>query len=134
MKMPGQAADRIGIALLLAGGAMTLLLNFLPTPQPTAQEIAIASKVEMRQATEAQAACEIYRASGDTSSFKLIKAIRTASGDLCLQYRLDAKAGAFIAIGPTTTAGQSQIQDAATCDGVRGKEITRTIRDRIKSC
>lgn len=131
-----QAADRIGIVLLLAGGALTLLLNFLPAPQQqTAQETAIPRTVDTQQATEAQVACEIYKASGGTSSFKLIKAVRTPSGDLCLQYQLDAKAGAFIAIGTSTAAsGQHQIQDAATCDGLRGKEITRLIRDRIKSC
>ncbi|MCX7364238.1 MAG: hypothetical protein NTV97_20690 [Alphaproteobacteria bacterium] len=133
--MHGQAADRIGIALLLAGGAMMLLLNFMPAPLPTAQETSIASKVEARRATEAQAVCEIYRASGDTSAFTLIKAVRTASGDLCVQYRLDTRVSALVATGMTAApAAQNRLQDAANCESVRGKEITRTIRDRLKSC
>lgn len=131
----GQAADRIGVVLLLAGGAMTILLNFMPPPPPTPQEAAFASRTETRQATEAQVACEIYKSAGDVSSFEVIKAVRTASGGLCVQYRLDTKVSALIATGMTARPpGQSQAQDTATCDNVRGKEITRFIRGRLKSC
>ena len=94
---------------------MTILLNFIPSPPPTAQEIAAALKAESRQATDVQRACEVYRATGSSSSFTLIKAVRASSGDLCLQYRVDSK-------------------EVATCDGMRGKEITRAIRDGLKSC
>ena len=115
MKAHGPVADLFGIALLVAGGAMTILLNFIPIPPPTAEEIAAATKAETRQASDAQRACEIYKASGSPASFKLIKAVRTTSGDLCLQYRIDAA-------------------EVTTCDGMRGKEITRAIRDGLKSC
>ena len=107
--------DLFGIALLVAGGAMTILLNFIPAPGPTEQETAAAIKAESRQTSEAHRACEVYRAAGSSSSFTLIKAVRSSSGDLCLQYRIDSR-------------------EVATCDGIRGKEITRAIRDGLKSC
>ena len=132
--MHGRVADLIGVALLVAGGAMTILLNFMLPPW-TAQEIASASKADARYATETLRMCSIYKASGDTSSFKLIKAVRSASGDLCVQYRIDTGARAFVATGTAAAAiGPGQLQDVPTCDSVRGKEITRAIRGRLNSC
>lgn len=132
--MHGRVADLVGVALLVAGGAMTILLNFMLPPW-TAQEIAAPSTTDTRYAIETLRMCSIYKASGDTSSFKLIKAVRTSSGDLCVQYRIDAGPRAFMATGTAGEAtGPSQVRDVPTCDGVRGKEITRAIRDRLNSC
>lgn len=132
--MHGRVADLIGVALLVAGGAMTILLNFMLPPW-TEQEIATAGKADPRYATETLRMCSIYKASGDISSFKLIKAVRTSSGDLCVQYRIDTGPRAFMATSTAAEAtGPSQLQDVPTCDGVRGKEITRAIRDRLNSC
>jgi hypothetical protein len=71
----------VGAAIALSGGKSE------PKPPPTPEARAAAEKASADSAADLARVCVLRQALKNPDSFKLVQAIRTAAGELCVEYR-----------------------------------------------